>query len=73
MGDKKRSDLGFGAVLRSHREEQGLTLAELADRAGLHLQAVARLERGEREPSWATAVALAVALGLTPNDFLSSQ
>ena len=66
----KRAPKGFPARLREHREEQGLTLDELAEKSGLHLQSIARLERGERSPSWETVLALAEALGLTPNDFL---
>jgi transcriptional regulator with XRE-family HTH domain len=50
-----------------------MTLAELSDRAGLHLQSLARLERGERSPAWETVLALAEALGVTPNDFLEGQ
>jgi transcriptional regulator with XRE-family HTH domain len=55
----------FGARLRQLREAAGLTQQELADRAGMHRFGVAKLERDERHPSWATVQALAGALGLS--------
>jgi transcriptional regulator with XRE-family HTH domain len=54
----------FGARLRRLREEAGLTQQELAERAGMHRFGVAKLERDERQPSWATVQALARALGV---------
>jgi transcriptional regulator with XRE-family HTH domain len=60
----------FGPRLRELRESAGLTQSQLAERAGLHPQGVVKLERGEREPAWATAVALARALGVDLNAFL---
>ena len=60
----------FGARLRELRESSGLTQAQLAERAGLHPQGVVKLERGEREPAWATVVALAEALGVDCRAFL---
>ncbi len=54
----------FGQKLRELREAAGLTQAELAERAGMNPFGVAKLEQGQREPSWATVLALAGALGL---------
>jgi transcriptional regulator with XRE-family HTH domain len=62
----------FGRRLRELREAAALTQAQLADRAGMHPQAVVKLERGEREPSWASAVALAEALGVDCRAFLEA-
>jgi transcriptional regulator with XRE-family HTH domain len=45
---------GFGGRLREQRTAAGLTQAELAERAGLHLHGVMKLEQGDHEPSWAT-------------------
>ena len=53
----------FGGRLKQLREQAGLTQQELADRAGMHRFGVAKLERDERQPSWATVQALAKALG----------
>jgi transcriptional regulator with XRE-family HTH domain len=60
----------FGRRLRKYREAAGLSQAELADRAGVHRRTVIKIERGEREPHWPTAVALAEALGKEVTDFL---
>lgn len=54
----------FGGRLKRLREEASLTQQELADRAEMHRLGVAKLERDERQPSWATVQALAAALGL---------
>jgi putative transcriptional regulator len=70
MGAHQAEDTGFAAKLRAIREAAGVSQAELADRAGLNRFGVAKLEQGVREPGWATVVALARALGVTPNDFL---
>ena len=52
------------------RERAGLTQAQLAERAGLHISAVTRFEQGWREPSLATAAELAKALGVKVDEFL---
>lgn len=54
----------FGRRLRQLRKEAGLSQAALAARAGLHRQAVARFELGERDPQWRSVLALAAALGV---------
>lgn len=60
----------FADRLQQFRERAGLTRAELADKAGLTRQYVTGLEAGRwPDPSWSTVLALAVALGVTPNDF----
>ena len=55
----------FGERLRELREAAGLTQVQLAGLASLHPQSVVKLERGENEPSFATAIALADALNVT--------
>jgi transcriptional regulator with XRE-family HTH domain len=64
MAKEQPPDTRFATRLRAIRTELGLTLAELSDRAGMHLQSIAKLESGQREPSWATVQALARALGV---------
>lgn len=53
----------FGTFLRQFRESAGLSQAGLAEKAGIHRRTVIKIERGEREPNWTTATALAAALG----------
>ena len=62
----------FAARLRELRERAGLTQAQLAERAGLHISAVTRFEQGWREPSLATAAELAKALGVKVDEFLKA-
>jgi len=63
----------FGDRLRMLRKEHELTLAALAERAGIHLQSLARIERGEQKPSWETVVALARALNVEVAEFLTDE
>jgi transcriptional regulator with XRE-family HTH domain len=57
---------GFGAVLRSHRLDAGLTQEELAAGAGIGVRTVRDLERGRASrPQRTTVELLAAALGLT--------
>jgi transcriptional regulator with XRE-family HTH domain len=60
----------FAGRLRELREAAGLTQQQLAERAGMQTNTIARLERAEREPAWKTAIALAQALGVSCEDFL---
>jgi transcriptional regulator with XRE-family HTH domain len=53
-----------GGRIRAARQAAGLTQSRLAERAGMEVQSLSRLERGEYEPSLSSAVALAEALGL---------
>src|SRR5690348_14288538 len=56
----------FAPVLRQLREAAGLTREELAERAGLDVEEVSRLERGRGRPGPTTARLLAFALELPP-------
>ncbi len=59
----------FALRLKALREAAGLTQSQLAERSGLHLGAVFKLEQGKREPSWATVQALCDALGVSSEEF----
>jgi transcriptional regulator with XRE-family HTH domain len=63
----------FAATLKSLRASAGLTQEQLAERAGLHLGAVFKLEQGRREPAWATVQALAAALGVSCEVFMDRK
>jgi transcriptional regulator with XRE-family HTH domain len=65
----KKRTTGFGARLRELRTHAGLTQADLAERSGLHIQSLTKLELGQREPAWATVVDLAQALGISCEAF----
>ncbi len=59
----------FGQILKSLRESAGITQEQLANRSGLHLGAVFKLEQGRREPAWSTVQALCRALGVGCSSF----
>jgi transcriptional regulator with XRE-family HTH domain len=59
----------FAERLRQLRQEAGLTLQALADKAGMHRESVAQLERNRRQPTWDSVQALADALGLSVEAF----
>lgn len=51
------------------RANQGLTIAELAIKAGVHRYTVSRIERGDFKPRLDTVGKIAKALGKTIEDF----
>lgn len=53
-----------GAVLRTERGEQGLTLGQVAQRAGISPQYLSEVERGRKEPSSEMLAAICGALHL---------
>jgi len=58
----------FGDLLRQHRRTAGLTQQELAERAGLSVHGIQKLERGATRPYRDTAQRLIVALRLGADD-----
>ena len=56
--------------VRVFRDLRGLTQAALAERAGLHRVALAKIETGVTEPKVGTAKRLADALGVTVDDLI---
>jgi transcriptional regulator with XRE-family HTH domain len=58
----------IGDRLKALRIEQALTQQELADKAGIALNTVARLERNESEPHMPTVRKLAHALEVHPRE-----
>jgi transcriptional regulator with XRE-family HTH domain len=57
-----------GRRLRALRIESALTQSELAEKAGVAVNTVARLERDEGEPHMTTVRKLAGALGVPPRE-----
>lgn len=72
VAKRKQADSGFGRKLREHREAKGWTQSHLGEQAEpvMSYQNIARLERGEREPTWPVVLRLAKALGVSPDAFL---
>jgi transcriptional regulator with XRE-family HTH domain len=59
----------FSARLRELRVAAGLTQEQLAEKAGVKRDAVARWEQGTREPGWSSVCGLADALGVATDAF----
>jgi predicted transcriptional regulator len=58
----------FAANVRRLRTEQGLTMDELADRSGLRLSDVAKIETQGRQPMVVTIAKLARGLQVDPGE-----
>jgi transcriptional regulator with XRE-family HTH domain len=61
-----------GRRIREIREARGLSLKALAERCGLSLNAISRIERGESSPTVASLHRLAAALDVPVTDFFAS-
>lgn len=59
-----------GNKLKDAREKLGLTQTEVAEKAGIHVNFYARLERGEEKPSIATVRKLSKLLKISSADIL---
>src|SRR3954447_26880732 len=66
----KKRNTGFAARLRELRESAGLTQRALAEKSGLHLGGLTKIEQGDREPAWSTVLDLASALGVEVGAFV---
>jgi non-specific serine/threonine protein kinase len=64
----KTPDATFGELLRQHRLAAQLTQEALAERAGLSVHGIQKLERGATHPYRDTAQRLMLALGLAADD-----
>jgi len=62
-----------GARLRAIRAERGLTILELAAKAGVSAGLISQIERGGSNPSMKTVQRLRAALGVNLWDFLGEQ
>lgn len=62
------ASLSFGDLLRQHRVATGLTQQALAERAGLSVHGVQKLERSVTQPYRDTVQRLVVALRLSPDN-----
>ena len=62
--------LAFGAALRSARNDAALSQEALADRAGVDRTTPSLYERGLRQPTIATLIALSRGLGCEPSSLL---
>jgi len=67
---KKQYREAFGKAIREHRNNQGLTQQALADKSKIHRTYISDIERGERNLSIDSMVAICDGLELTPASVL---
>lgn len=63
----------LGEKLRRTREAKGLTLQQLADKTGLNIAAISRLEREPRDPRASSVAKLADALEVSVSFLISTE
>lgn len=68
----QQSLAGVGARLRGLRQEQGRTLEEVAELAGMSLSTLSRLESGKRKPSLELLLPLARIYGLPLDELVGT-
>lgn len=59
-----RAQPALGKAIRKLRQERGGTLESLASEAGITLNMLSLIERGEGNPTWATVRGIATALNV---------
>jgi len=56
----------FGGLLRSARVAKKLKIWQVAEKAGVEVKHLGRIERGEKKPSFDLIIALSEVLGISP-------
>lgn len=60
----------LGKNIKKLRKKLGLTQAQVAEKANIHVNFFARIERGEENPTYETLEKLAKALEVKSSEFL---
>lgn len=58
----------LGRAIRDLRQQRKATLETVANEAGITLNMLSLIERGEGNPTWATVSAIAAALGVAVSE-----
>jgi transcriptional regulator with XRE-family HTH domain len=61
----------FGAHLRMVRIDAGLSQPQLANKAGIELSQISRIELGKTDPTMSTVSIIAKALGITLSELVN--
>ncbi len=64
------SQVQLGKNIKKARDKTGLTQAQVADKAGIHVNYFARIERGEENPSVEILESIAKALKVKSSEIL---
>lgn len=65
--------VGIGGAIRAHRRRAGLSMRDLASRAGMSQPFLSNIENARATPSIATLYRLGAALGVSPQEFLPDR
>ncbi len=68
---QSKLDRRFGSLLRTYREERGLSQADLADKSGLRETEINRIESGDRALTLTSTYVLARVLGVAPSRLIA--
>lgn len=71
MSEKDKEATAIGKRIRKFRKAQKLTQTELADKAGMNFNTVARIEAGKQHASEPSIRKLTKALGVQSSDILN--
>jgi transcriptional regulator with XRE-family HTH domain len=63
----------FSERLKQLRAEKGMTQKQLAEASGVPLSTIRQYEQHGVNPGWDNVVAIATALGVTPDAFLEEK
>lgn len=70
MAPRSKAHAALGRAVKALRKERGLTQAEVAEKMEVPATYLSDIERGIRNPSWTTILALAKALGVKPSEIV---
>jgi transcriptional regulator with XRE-family HTH domain len=65
MSPPRNPQAALGAAIKGVREEKKLKQQALAEAAGIGVAHLSKIERGLGNPTWATVLAIAEALGVS--------
>lgn len=69
--NKRMLDAGtIGKIIRSLREQRGMSQEVLSGLAGMYKSHLGRIERGEKKPNLDSLCRIASALGMQPHELL---
>lgn len=63
----------FGSLLRSARVAKKMKIWQVAEKAGVEVKHLGRIERGEKKPSFDLIIALAGSLDVSPAEFFEFE
>jgi HTH-type transcriptional regulator, competence development regulator len=69
-GERERALKKFGKALADRRHRNKMTQEQLAQTSGLHANYIGDLERGERNPTLLTLLALAKGMRCRPSELV---